>query len=191
MKANSLPSHMDKAAFIAWSAVTEARCELVAGRVVEVPRDRRGNALIIMNLLFCALDKLDRSEWEVIKGFGVEAGPDTVRYPDIVVDREGGNGGDYTAMAPALLIEVLSPETATADLGDKVAEYLQLPSLFAYVVVSEDEPKAWVRVRSQLFHEFAPAPIIITGTDAVIRIDALQFELPMTDIYARIDFDAD
>jgi Uma2 family endonuclease len=63
-----------------------------------------------------------------------------VRYPDIVVDRAGGDGGDYIATAPALLIEVLSPE----DLGDKSTEYLRLLDLQAYIVFSQDEPKAWV-----------------------------------------------
>jgi Uma2 family endonuclease len=69
-------------------------------------------------------------------------------------------------MAPAPLIEVMSPESATTDLGDKVGEYLRLPSLFAYIVVSEDEPKAWVHMRSQLSDR-------------------------MADIYARIDLDSD
>src|SRR5712671_6239928 len=106
----SSAERMDKAAFLAWSAATEAGCELAAGRVVEAPRVTRGHAVIVTNLLISLRESLDRPQWEVLKSFGVEAGPDTVRYPDIVVDRAGGHGGDYTATAPALLIEVLSPE---------------------------------------------------------------------------------
>jgi Uma2 family endonuclease len=175
---------MDKAAFIAWNTVTEARCELVAGRVVEAPRVTRGHAMIVTNLLVSLRESLDRPQWEVLKSFGVEAGPNTLRYPDIVVDRAGGDGGDYTTTAPALLIEVLSPETATTDLGDKAAEYLQLSSLLAYIVLSQDEPKAWVYVRTGA--QFTPGPAVIGGTEAAIRIAALQLELPMADIYAGI-----
>jgi Uma2 family endonuclease len=65
-----------------------------------------------------------------------------VLYPDIVVDRAGRPGKSYTAGAPVFLAEVLSPSTAEIDLGDKAAEYLHVPSLHAYIVLSQDEPKA-------------------------------------------------
>jgi Uma2 family endonuclease len=66
-----------------------------------------------------------------------------------VVDRAGGNGKDFAARAPVLLIEVLSPEDVEIDLGDKVAEYLQIPSPLGYVVLSQNEPKAWCGVACQ------------------------------------------
>jgi hypothetical protein len=95
-----------------------------------------------------------------------------LRYPDIVVDRAGGGAKDHTATAPVLLVEVLSPSTAATDLGDKAAEYLQIPSLVAYIVLSQDEPKAWVWARA--IGEFAPGPVVIAGTEAIIRIAALR-----------------
>jgi Uma2 family endonuclease len=79
---------------------------------------------------------------------------------------------------------VLSPSTAATDLGDKAAEYLQIPSLFAYIVLSQDEPKAWVWARATA--EFATGPAVIAPTEAIIRIAALQLELPLAEIYAGI-----
>jgi Uma2 family endonuclease len=77
---------------------------------------------------------------------------------------------------------VLSPSTAEIDLGDKAAEYQRIPSLLAYLVPSQDAPKAWVFTRTE--QQLMRAPELITGADAVIRIAALKLELPMGEIYA-------
>jgi len=176
--------HMSKAAFIEWNAAGEERCELVGGRVVMMPRPSRAHGLIVSNLVVALRSQLDPHQWGVIPEFGLDAGPETLRYPDIVVDRAGGGAKDHTATAPVLLAEVLSPSTAEIDLGDKAAEYLRIPSLLGYMVFSQDEPKAWVYVRTDA--QFMVGPELISGTEATIRIAALQLELPMADIYAGI-----
>jgi len=176
--------HMSKAAFIEWNAAGEERCELVGGRVVMMPRPSRAHGLIVSNLVVALRSQLDPHQWGVIPEFGLDAGPETLRYPDIVVDRAGGGAKDHTATAPVLLAEVLSPSSVEIDLGDKAAEYLQIPSLLAYIVLSQDEPKAWVWARAAT--HFTPGPQVISGTEAVIRVAAMQLELPMADIYAGI-----
>ena len=107
---------MDKAAFIAWMAANEGRYELAGGRVVMMPGVSRAHGMLVMNVASLLRDQLDRTKWTVIAEFGLDAGPQTLRYPDIVVDRAGGGAKDYTATAPVLLVEVLSPSTAATDL---------------------------------------------------------------------------
>jgi Uma2 family endonuclease len=102
---------MDKAAFLAWIEAKEERNELAGGRVVMMPRPTRSHALIKSNLALTVLrSRLDRLQWESLIAFGLDAGPDTFRYPDVVVDRAGGNNKNYAATAPVLLAEVLSRE---------------------------------------------------------------------------------
>jgi hypothetical protein len=60
----------------------------------------------------------------VIAGFGLDAGPRTLRFPDIVVDRIGGDLDDRWATGPVLLAEVLSGSSPKADLEDKPTEFL-------------------------------------------------------------------
>src|SRR5580704_8102825 len=156
---------MSKAAFLASTKGTEKRCELVRGRVVMMTGISRNHGMIAANLLVALRNRLDGEMWQVIAEFGLDTGPDTVRYPDIVVDQIGG-GEDYTATAPVLLAEILSPSTAAIDLGDKAAEYLRLASLRAYLVLSQDEPKAWVWLRNG--GPFAAGPTPIHGNGAVI-----------------------
>jgi Putative restriction endonuclease len=81
---------MDKAAFIAWMAANEGRYELAGGRVVMMPGVSRAHGMLVMNVASLLRDQLDRTKWTVIAAFGLDAGPQTLRYPDIVVDRAGG-----------------------------------------------------------------------------------------------------
>src|ERR1700681_4578186 len=129
-----LPLQIDKPAFLDWVQGREGRYELAEGCVVMMIGASRNHGIIVGNLLYLVKAQLDASAWKVIADFGLDTGPKTLRYPDIVVDRAGGRGRDFTATQPTLLAEVLSPSTANLDLGDKAAEYLRLPSLSAYLV---------------------------------------------------------
>ena len=177
---------MSKAAFIGWGATEEERYELVGGRVVMMPRPSLAHGLIVGNLYVGLRGRLDRKQWVVIQEYGLDAGPETLRYPDIVVDCAGGRANAYTAMAPVLLAEVLSPSSVEIDLGDKRAEYLQIPSLLAYVVLSQDEPRAWIWTRKE--GGFKPEPEILDGAESIIRVAALKVELPLLELYADVEF---
>jgi Uma2 family endonuclease len=177
--------HMDKAAFIAWSATAEDRCELVEGRVVMMPRPSRAHAWIVRRLIIALSNRLDPQKWDIVAEFGLDAGPQTMRYPDVMVDRAGGGARDYVAAAPVLLAEVLSPSNAEIDLGDKAAEYLRIPSLLAYLVFAQDEPKVWVWTREDA--ELAPeGPEVFAGIEATIRVVGLNLDLPLSELYSGI-----
>ena len=177
-----LPLHIDKSAFLEWVQGREGRYELAEGRVVMMVGASRHHGMIVMNLAALMKARLDACEWTVIADFGLDTGPGTLRYPDIVVDRAGGRGGDFTATAPVLLAEVLS--TADIDLGDKAIEYLRLPDLSAYVVMAQTEPKAWIWQREAEGN--LSGPTLVTGIDRVIHIASLRLALPLGAIYAGV-----
>jgi hypothetical protein len=133
-----------------------------------------------MSPLCCNL--LDRKLWTVIADFGLDAGPQTLRYPDVVVDRAGGALGDYSATAPVLLVEVLSPSTSAVDLGDKVAEYPRLPSLSACLAFAPTEPRAgvWTPAGNR------ESPLINSGYDNVVRIAELSLDRALAAVDAGI-----
>ncbi|HEX4149781.1 MAG TPA: Uma2 family endonuclease, partial [Pirellulales bacterium] len=161
-----LPVHMDKAAFLGWVQDREGRFELANGRTIMMVGASRRHGLIVGNLMAILRGQLDPQQWSVLADFGLDAGPETLRYPDIVVDAASGNGGDFTATAPALIIEVLSPSSERIDLGDKAAEYLRLPSLKAYLVFAQDEPKGWVWTGEA--PKLPSGPAVIGGHDKIV-----------------------
>ena len=179
---------MDKEAFLSWAREQEGRYELAGGRVVMMAGASRRHGKIVGNLYLVLCRQLDLAQWDVITEFGLDAGPQTLRYPDIMVDRAKieGDDTDYVTGSPVLLIEVLSPSSVTVDLGDKATEYLRLLGLEAYIVFSQDEPKAWVWQRAK--KGFEPGSEIVEGIEAAVRIAALGIELPMIDAYRNIRF---
>jgi Uma2 family endonuclease len=181
-----LPVHMDKAAFLAWAEGRQERYELVDGRVVMMTRPRRAHAIIVRNLLVALHRRLDSRKWTVIAEFGLDAGPRTLRFPDIVVDRIGGDWDDRWASGPVLLAEVLSRSSRKTDLEDKPAEFLRLPSLQAYLVFAQREPKAWAWLREN--GSFASQAREIAGLDATIPLAALETKLPLVEVYADLTF---
>src|SRR5262249_51952712 len=145
----------------------------------------RAHGIIVSNLVVLLRGQLDPKQWAVIAEFGLDAGPETLRFPDIVVDRAGGAPGDYVATTPALVAEVLSPSTAEIDLGDKAGEYLRLPGLLAYLVFAQAGHKAYVWTRAA--GGFEPAPTVVVGQDKIIRIEALNLILPLGAVYAGLE----
>src|SRR5215468_693676 len=140
-----LDLRMDKSEFLTWVQAHEGRYELARSRVVMMTGGSRGHAILVRRLAAALEKRLDINRWTVLTSdFGVNLGPSTVRYPDVVVDVAGGQFKDLTATAPVLIAEVNSPCSAKEDLGAKAEEYLRLPSLSAYVVLAQDEPRAHV-----------------------------------------------
>jgi Uma2 family endonuclease len=180
-----LDLRMHKSEFLAWVQAHEGRYELAENRVVMMTGGSRGHALIVRRLATALEKRLDGNRWTVLTSdFGVDLGPSTVRYPDVVVDAIGGQLTDLTATAPTLIAEVLSPSSAKDDLGAKAADYVRLPSLLVYLALAQDEAKAWVWSRGAA--GFLPTPNIVVGDDALIQIPALGVELPLSEIYAGV-----
>jgi Uma2 family endonuclease len=175
---------MDKDTFLAWAQGREGRFELVERRVVMMVGGSKTHALIASQLMRALWARIDVTKC-VVLGLAVDVGPDSLRYPDAIVDSIGGQRA-LVATAPVLIAEVLSPSSATLDLGDKAAEYLRLPSLATYLVLSQDEIKAWVYLKGSEQH---PGPEPIRGADATIRVPALGIELPLAEIYRGVEFD--
>jgi Uma2 family endonuclease len=179
---------MDNATFLDWVQGREERYELAGGRVVMMTGATRRHGVVVGNLFELLRARLDRNQWVVFTDFGIDVRPGTIRYPDIVVDVQGAKGDTFTATAPALVAEILSPSTMKIDLGDKAADYLQLTSLATYLILAQDEVKAWVYSRSGE-KQFPAGPQVLAGADASISIPLLKTDLPLLDIYAGVEFD--
>jgi Uma2 family endonuclease len=179
-----LPRPMDSAAFLAWSEGREGRYELADGRVIMMTGGSVGHALVVHGLSAALNARLAGTRWIALTSdLGVKVNAATVRYPDVVVHARGAKRRELAATTPALIGEVLSPSSVTSDLGDKATEYLHLATLFAYLVFSQDEPKAWIWVRDA--EGFPLGPAVVEGADKIIRIPALSIELPLSEVYAE------
>ena len=181
-----LPAHMDKPSFLAWLQGREGRFELVGGRVLMMTGGTMAHGLVAGNVFQMLRARLDRKTWAVLTEFGVDVGPGSIGYPDVVVvDRRDTKAKHLTTTAPAFIVEVLSPSTSAIDLRDKAIEYMRLSSVAAYLVLSQDEIKAWVYTKGLADYL---RPEVLDRAVARISVTALGIDLPLSEIYADVEF---
>ena len=105
-------------------------------------------------------------------------------YPDVAVtcDERDTNSTEDFILYPSLIIEVLSPSTASFDRGDKFVDYQTASSLQEYVLITQSEIKIecfrlnaegnWV---SQTYRQ----------GDTVEFVSA-NFSCPISEIYQKV-----
>jgi Uma2 family endonuclease len=131
--------------FLSWAmAQPEGRFELVAGEVVAMAPERAVHARRKARIWRALTDAADAA------GLPCEALPDgmtvkidehTAYEPDAVVHCGEALADDAVIVpSPVIVVEVLSPSTATRDTGAKLADYFRLPSLRHYLIVRTDRP---------------------------------------------------
>lgn len=87
---------------------------------------------------------------------------------------------------PAVVIEVLSPQTRRTDEGEKRDAYLSIASLAAYILLEQDSPTAVVHRRTGT--GFVREEYL--GTEAVLPLGEVGVELPLAEVYDGIEFTA-
>ena len=109
-------------------------------------------------------------------------------YPDLSVlcgPLQFADGTDDTVTNPTLLVEVLSPSTEAYDRGQKFLHYRQIPSLQAYLLVSQHEPLLELFVR-QDGNKWSLREA--TGLAAQLEIPSIETTVSLAEIYAGVTF---
>lgn len=114
---------------------------------------------------------------------------DTFFYPDILVicgKPEFFPSRDDAITNPLIIIEVLSKSTADYDRSGKFEAYRAIPSLREYILV--DQSRIFVE---RFFRQDVHANWVLaeyTNIGDILNISALDLQLPLTEIYAKITF---
>jgi Uma2 family endonuclease len=111
-------------------------------------------------------------------------------YPDVSVycgplEFDPEDKSAETATNPTLVFEVLSKSTEGYDRGTKAENYRQIPSLRAYVLVSQRGPHVEIYER-----QTSGAWLLrdADGLDAALTLPAIGVDLPLSEIYAGVEF---
>ncbi len=103
-------------------------------------------------------------------------------YPDVTIDCSGSR--DDEMEMPTVVFEVLSPSTDQTDRGDKLLNYLALPSMRVYVLVDQFYHAVTVFRRSG---ESDAWPMEFLGdVKRTLELPEIGCSLPLTAIYADI-----
>ena len=108
-------------------------------------------------------------------------------YPDLSVVCEQNSQDDSFQDAPVVIVEILSRSTRRIDTGEKLRDYLTLPSLMVYILVEQDEPFVVVHRRGASGFERE----VYQQLDSVIPLPEIEIELPLTEIYDEVEFSSE
>jgi len=115
--------------------------ELVDGRPQAMCGGSRAHATVTGNIFAAIREKLKGSPCEaLIFEMGVRTGPQSIRYPDVVIlcdpdERAGDAATQLYLDRPRVLIEVASPSTERMDKNRKLSEYKALLAVDTVVLV--------------------------------------------------------
>lgn len=107
-------------------------------------------------------------------------------YPDVQVVCESNAPTEVYQDSPVLVVEVLSPSTRQYDLDEKLAAYLEIPSMECYIILEQHMPFAIVMRRTD--NGFLRETY--EGIEAKILLPLLGCTLCLRDIYEGIEFTA-
>ena len=172
--------------YFAWEPTQTVRHEYHFGEVFPMPGGTLQHATLTANLiglLFAALRDTDcRVLSEAMRVQVLEGGqfvyPDVTvvcGVPTFVTERP------TTLVNPAVVCEVLSPETAAYDRGEKLALYRGVPSVQAVVYADPDRP--WVQIARRTGETWSRDEAI---TEGPVEIGALGVTLALGDLYAGL-----
>ncbi|MCC7475486.1 MAG: Uma2 family endonuclease [Pirellulales bacterium] len=112
--------------------------------------------------------------------------PTSVRfyYPDASVVCLPNGGEDSFQDRPVVVVEVLSKSTRRIDQIEKKEGYLSIPTLSVYILIEQELSAVTVYRRSELGfgQEYYHA------MDDVIPLTEIGAELPLAEIYERVEF---
>lgn len=178
------PSFLSPEEYLEHEARSEIRHEYVSGILYAMSGVSEPHHLIAGNLFAALHSHLRGTECRAyIADFKLRLqvqSDDLFYYPDVMVacGREGVE--QYYLRYPKLVIEVLSPSTASIDRREKRLNYAQIPTMEEYVIASQKEPELFYHSRSEGWR-----PRRLSGLDATLELHSIELALPLTEIYDR------
>lgn len=176
--------HMSYDEFLAWSLRQErGRYEFVDGEIIEMPSEGARHNLVKHALVRAIEDAVEAA------GFAA-----TVFTDGMQIRTEGGRRGrepdgsvssapvtDPNALVvpdPLIVVEVVSPSSERDDTGDKLDEYMELPTVQHYLIVRPDKQLIVHHSRGE---GGALQTMLVTGP--TLRLDPPGITLDLTRVH--------
>ena len=177
--------------YFALEAASDARFEYWDGEIISMSGGSQEHSLISSNVHFRLRMQLSGGP---CRAFTADLPVKTptlppYRYPDVTVGCgelifEHINGVD-ALVNPILLVEVLSPSTASRDHAEKFFAYQAIESFSEYLLIAQDAPRI-THYRRQPDRLWSREDV--TGLDAMLRFDCIEASLSSSEIYEDVKF---
>lgn len=182
------PAPISVEEYLAGELLTPVKHEYVAGRVYALAGARNVHAKLVYAWMLALGKRLEGKPCQPYPSdtkVRIRAGSHTsFYYPDGMVVCEPNSQEETFQDRPVILAEVLSKSTRRIDELEKRDAYLSIPTLAVYMLIETDRPEVTLYRRSNdVFIAETHA-----GLSAIISLPEIQAELPLAELYARVDF---
>ena len=171
--------------FLARADEREGKWELHDGELVCMAPERISHILTktaAVNALAAAIRRAGAPCQALPDGLGVRISSRSMYIPDALVYCGPRLTGDTLEVPdPVIVVEVLSPSTASRDRGDKLAGYFSLPSVMHYLLLSPTQ-------RMVVHHKRGQGDLIETRIlrEGTLRLDPPGIEVEAKDLFAEV-----
>ena len=179
-------------AFFDYVEPIQAKYELWDGELVMMAGSTQNHAEIrdnIHNYLKSRLKSKGCKSFQETIYLRMKETENTLFLPDVMVTckPEDISGKSRFVENPSIIVEILSESTELHDRGTKWAHYRTIPSLRYYIMVSQQKPlvEVYGRPHAQSLFYFES----FEGLDALVDLREMEVQIPMSEIYAGIDFE--
>jgi Uma2 family endonuclease len=163
----------------------DGRFELVRGVAYAMAGAKQGHNVICSNVLAALVAAGKRSGCRTTASdTAVQTGPDTIRYPDVVVDCGPADASALTASRPTIVVEISSPGTAVFDHAAKLREYQGLESIDTILQIESAILLVKLHRRQG---DGSWTEETIESIDATIQLPSLTTEITLNAIYDTLD----
>lgn len=183
--------YLTPAEYLAFERQSEIKHEYFRGELFAMSGASRQHVRIAVNVTILLGNQLKRRGCDIFNSdMRVKVSPTGLyTYPDLVVVRGRPRFEDReldTLLNPTVVVEILSKSTEAYDRGEKFAQYRTLETLTDYLLISQDRAlvERFTRQESGLWL-FSDS----IGLDAVMPIESIQCQLPLAEVYDRVEFD--
>ena len=171
--------------FFRWHVLQERRYELVDGEPVMMAGANQRRAQIVTNSILAIASRLGSSDCRPFTSDTAVLIPaGNIRYPDLTVDCGRLVDDSMHATEPRVVVEVLSPTTATFDQTERLEEYRTVPTLIQVLVVNPDAMEA--RLHSRTDTGWISAPL--RGEAASVDLSSVDVSFPLGELYRGLSF---
>lgn len=189
MIADQKRPQMTPAEYLGWESHQEFRYEYSDGEVFAMAGGTKHHDRIAFNLRRAIVDRADEQQCNT-SGSDVKVMVQQgrfYRYPDLSVscdDRDRRNETFYEF--PSLIGEVLSASTEIIDRNRKFQEYIEIPTLQEYILVSAEQVQVECFRRGEgrmwLYFPYKAGEIV--------RIESMDLDLPIEQLYQNVRLEA-
>ncbi|EDX84600.1 conserved hypothetical protein [Synechococcus sp. PCC 7335] len=182
------PRRMTADEYLVWESRQEIRHEYCDGEVFAMTGGTKGHNRAALSLYSELVSQVDADGCEInISDVKVKVNEGlSYRYPDLVVSCDERDKSEVEFYQfPKLIAEVLSDSTENTDRGDKFQEYIQIPTLEEYVLVSTKrmQVECFRRGEGRMWLYFA------YKEGETVEIASMGVELPIEKLYRNVRLD--